>query len=129
MDTHGHDPSSSASPAAPAQPGGRLDKALERTSAAPLRAGNRLALLQNGPDTYEDWLSAIGRAKRWVHLDNYIFQDDAVGRRFADALKDKAADGVPVRVLSDWFGSWSTPRSFWREMRDAGVEVRPVNPP
>ena len=107
----------------------RLDKALARTSDAPLRIGNRLALLQNGPDTYDDWIAAIGRAERWVHLDNYIFQDDAVGRRFADALKEKAREGVPVRVLSDWFGSWSTPRSFWRELRGAGVEVRAVNPP
>ena len=107
----------------------RLDKALARTSDAPLREGNRLALLQNGPDTYDDWLAAIGRAERWVHLDNYMFSDDEVGHRFADALKEKAAQGVTVRVLADWFGSWSTPRSFWQEMRDAGVEVRPVNPP
>jgi cardiolipin synthase A/B len=107
----------------------RLDKALARTTDAPLRIGNRLALLQNGADTYDDWIAAIARAERWVHLDNYIFQDDAVGRRFADALKKKAREGVTVRVLSDWFGSWSTPRSFWRDLRGAGVEVRAVNPP
>ena len=64
-----------------------------------------------------------------MHLDNYIFGDDAVGRRFADALKEKAAEDVAVRVLSDWFGSWSTPRSFWQEMRSAGVEGRRVNAP
>ena len=124
MDTHGHGSSSTDTPA-----NSRLDKALARTSEAPLRTGNRLDLLQNGPDTYDDWLRAIGRAEKWVHLDNYIFQDDAVGRRFADALSEKAREGVTVRVLSDWFGSWSTPGSFWQEMRSAGVEVRPVNPP
>jgi cardiolipin synthase len=83
----------------------RLDKALARTTDAPLRIGNRLALLQNGADTYDDWIAAIARAERWVHLDNYIFQDDAVGRRFADALKKKARERVTVRMLSDWFGS------------------------
>ena len=127
MDAHAYDPPPSAT--TPAQRTERLDKALERTSAAPLRTGNKLALLQNGPDTYDDWIAAIRRAQKWVHLDNYIFQDDAVGRRFADALSEKAREGVTVRVLSDWFGSWSTPRSFWQEMRSAGVEVRPVNPP
>ena len=59
-------------------PGGfqreRLDRALARASDAPLREGNRLELLRNGPDTYEDWLAAIAGAERWVHLDNYIFQ-------------------------------------------------------
>jgi cardiolipin synthase len=87
--------------------------ALERTSAASLHnSGNRLDLLQNGPDTYDDWLSAIAGARRWVHLDNYIFSDDEVGSYFAEALRHKAAEGVPVRVLYDWFGCLSTPRSF-----------------
>ena len=128
MDASGHDLSTSTPPTL-APSGGRLDAALERHSAAPLREGNRLALLLNGPDTYDDWLAAIGRAERWVHLDNYIFHDDAVGRRFADALKAKATEGVTVRVLHDWFGSLDVPRSFWRELRGAGVEVRAVNPP
>src|SRR5215210_3342481 len=109
--------------------GARLEGILGRVSDAPLREGNRLALLKNGPDTYDDWLAAIGRAKRWVHLDNYIFQNDEIGNRFADALCAKAAEGVPVRVLHDWFGCLAVPRSFWRGLREAGVDVRAVNPP
>ena len=108
--------------------GARLDRALARTSDAPLREGNRLELLKNGPNTYDDWLTAIARARRWVHLDNYIFQDDATGKRFARALAEKASEGVKVRVLYDWFGSSDVPRSFWRGLREAGVEVRAVNP-
>jgi cardiolipin synthase A/B len=106
-----------------------LEGILGRVSDAPLREGNRLALLKNGPDTYDDWLAAIAGAKRWVHLDNYIFQNDAIGNRFAEALSAKAAEGVRVRVLHDWFGCMDVPRSFWRGMRDAGVEVKAVNPP
>src|SRR5215204_6091450 len=107
----------------------RLERVLARASDAPLREGNRLELLKNGPKTYDDWLQAISRAKRWIHLDNYIFQNDATGQRFAEALSAKAAEGVRVRVLHDWFGSMDVPREFWRELRDAGVEVRAVNPP
>jgi cardiolipin synthase A/B len=109
--------------------GAGVERALARTSDAPLREGNTLALLKNGPDTYEDWLAAIGRARHWVHLDNYIFENDEIGNRFADALSAKAAEGVRVRVLHDWFGCLGVPRSFWRGLRDAGVEVRAVNPP
>src|SRR5215211_1067298 len=107
----------------------RLDRALARASDAPLREGNRLELLRNGPDTYEGWLEAIAGAKRWVHLDNYIFQDDEVGERFAGALTSKAGEGVKVRVLYDWFGCLDVRRSFWQRMRKAGVDVRAVNPP
>ena len=109
--------------------GGRLDIALARASDAPLRDGNRLRLLKNGPVTYDDWLAEIARAERWVHLENYIFRADKVGYRFAEALCEKAQEGVRVRVLYDWFGCLDTPRAFWRRLRSAGVEVRAVNPP
>jgi cardiolipin synthase A/B len=109
--------------------GARLEGILGRVSDAPLRDGNRLALLKNGPDTYDDWLAAIARAQRWVHLDNYIFANDEIGNRFAEALSAKAAKGVRVRVLHDWFGCMNVPRSFWRGMREAGVQIKAVNPP
>jgi cardiolipin synthase A/B len=109
--------------------GGRLDIALARASDAPLRDGNRLRLLKDGPVTYDDWLAEIARAERWVHLENYIFRADKVGYRFAEALCEKAQEGVRVRVLYDWFGCLDTPRAFWRRLQSAGVEVRAVNPP
>jgi cardiolipin synthase len=109
--------------------GARLEGILGRVSDAPLRDGNSIALLKNGPDTYDDWLAAIASAQRWIHLDNYIIANDEVGNRFADALCAKAKEGVRVRVLHDWFGCMDVPRSFWRGMREAGVEVKAVNPP
>jgi cardiolipin synthase A/B len=109
--------------------GARLEGILGRVSDAPLRGDNRISLLKNGPDTYDEWLAAIGRAKRWIHLDNYIIANDVVGNRFASALSAKAREGVRVRVLHDWFGCMDVPRSFWRGMREAGVEVKAVNPP
>ncbi|HEX5849763.1 MAG TPA: phospholipase D-like domain-containing protein [Rubrobacter sp.] len=112
-----------------AQRGARLEGILGRVSDAPLRQNNGISLLKNGPDTYDDWLTAISRAKRWIHLDNYIIANDEVGNRFARALSAKAREGVRVRVLHDWFGCLDVPRSFWRGMREAGVEVKAVNPP
>jgi cardiolipin synthase len=127
MDASNHGLPGTAEAEAPR--GARVDRALARTSDAPLREGNRLELLENGPHTYDDWLAAIARARRWVHLDNYIFQNDTTGKRFAEALSAKAAEGVHVRVLHDWFGCMDVPRSFWHELQEAGVEVRAVNPP
>src|SRR5215216_4775591 len=109
--------------------GARLEGILARVSDAPLREDNRISLMKNGPDTYDDWLAAIARAKRWIHLDNYIIANDEIGNRFARALSAKAKEGVRVRVLHDWFGCMNVPRSFWRSMREAGVEVKAVNPP
>lgn len=106
----------------------RLGRALTRVGGVVLREGNALTLLCDGPATYADWLAAIGRAQHWIHLENYIFKSDSTGRRFAEALVERAAAGVRVRVLYDWFGSLDVPGSFWRMLRRAGVDVRVVNP-
>ena len=68
-----------------------MDRALARISDAPLREGNHLSLLRNGPSTFDDCLEAISRTEHWVHPDNYIFRADGVGQRFAEALAAKAA--------------------------------------
>lgn len=106
-----------------------FDRRLRRVTGASLRTGNQLRLLQNGSETYDDWFEVIGQAQHWIHLENYIFRNDTIGTRFAGALAERAAAGVVVRVLVDWFGSMDVPSSFWRGLRDAGVDVRIVNPP
>ena len=85
---------------------------MTRVSDAQRRVGNELGLLENGPATYEDWLAEIEVAKRWVHLENYIFKADRIGHRFAEVLAAKAKEDVPVRILYDWFGSMDVPRYF-----------------
>ena len=92
--------------------------------------GNAVRLLRDGEENYGAWLAAIGSARRFVHFENYIFRADPVGRRFADALMAKAAEGVPVRLLYDWMGCLGqVPFGFWRRLRAAGVDVRCFNRP
>jgi cardiolipin synthase len=91
--------------------------------------GNALRLQFDGPYTFDAWIEAIDGAKRYVHFENYILRDDRVGRVFRDALVRKAKEGVQVRVLYDWMGSWATSRRFWKPFKEAGAEVRAFNPP
>lgn len=98
---------------------------------APLVAGNKLTLLIDGPQTLAALHKAIAAAKHHVHVETYIFGDDAVGREFRDLLIARRRDGVEVRVLYDAIGSVATPGTFFDTMRAAGVEVfafRPLNP-
>jgi cardiolipin synthase A/B len=91
--------------------------------------GNQVDLLIDGPDTYQAMLEAIAQAKQWIHFENYIIRSDSAGWRFAERLVGRAREGIHVRVLYDWFGSLATRRSFWRYLRDGGVEVRAFHPP
>ena len=101
-----------------------VDRALDRVAGGRPIPGNQVSLLFDGPQIYPAVLERIARAREWVHFDNYIFRDDATGRRFAEALCDRARDGIRVRVLADWFGCLATSRRFWNRMREAGIEVR-----
>ena len=107
-----------------------LRNAFSRIADAEFSRDNAARLLCDGPANYPVWLAAIAEAKRVVHLENYIIDDDTVGRQFADALMRASARGVKCRVLYDWLGCGiRTPRRFWRMLRDGGVEVRCYNPP
>jgi cardiolipin synthase len=46
----------------------------------------------------------------------------------SDILKRKSREGVRVYVLYDHFGSIGTPGSFWKGMRNAGIQVRASHP-
>ncbi len=103
--------------------------ALRRATGAARVDGNALRLQFDGPYTFDAWIEAIRKATRYIHFENYILRDDRIGRAFRDALVLKAREGVQVRVLYDWVGSWATPRRFWKPFREAGVQVRAFNRP
>jgi len=90
---------------------------------APYLDGNELTPLIDGDRAYPRMLEAIGSARASVVLSSYIFEYDAAGRRFVDALIAARARGVEVRVLIDGLGvgyGFSPIRSD-RVLRRAGV--------
>jgi len=106
------------------------DQVFSRTAEAPLVRGNAVRLRRDAAENYPAWLAAIREARHAVHFENYIVHDDDAGQRFAAAFREKARDGVPVRVVYDWFGSLAkASAAFWRRLREGGVDVRCYNPP
>jgi len=112
-------------PTPPAHP---FSRALDRATGARPIPGNILRHLPNSADALDAMLEMIARARKTVHFENYIIQDDRTGSRFAAAWAERARAGVRVRVLYDAFGCRSTRNGFWRELRRAGVDVRSFRP-
>jgi cardiolipin synthase len=97
----------------------------------PLVLGNKLTLLENGPETYEAMFAAIRSAEESINLETYIFGDDEVGRQFSDALLERSSAGVDINVIYDSVGCIKTPKEFFDRLRDGGIRViefNPVNP-
>ncbi len=101
----------------------KLLSTLQSLSDAPLYNDSRAHLLIDGPQTYAAMLEAIRTAVRFIHLETYIFADDEVGRKFAEALLKKAQEGVKVRVIYDSLGSIGSNSAFFDGMKKSGVEL------
>ena len=105
-----------------------FSRALWRIAAAEVSAGNKVQLLRDGPQTFEAMLQLIDAAQHTVEFEGYIYHDDEVGRRFADAFRAAAQRGLHVRRLVDWIGRLPTRRRFFDDIGAAGVVVRFFNP-
>ncbi|HEX9611461.1 MAG TPA: phospholipase D-like domain-containing protein [Gemmatimonadales bacterium] len=106
----------------------RLARALDRATGARPIPGNALRHLPGSVAALDAMLDLIRAARRTVHFENYIIRDDGTGRRFADALAERAHAGIRVRILYDALGSRGTGGGFWRALERAGVEVRAFGP-
>jgi len=106
------------------------EQAFWRTAGARLIPGNSARVLKDAAENYPAWLEAIESARHTIHFESYVIHEDEQGRIFADALIEKARDGVKVRLIYDWMGAFnSTSNKFWRRLRQAGIEARCFNPP
>jgi len=85
--------------------------------------GNQVTLLQNGEAYFQAIEAAIDRARHEIYLETYIFENDATGRRIAEALRRAALRGVHTHVLIDGFGSQDLPQSMVDHLEAAGVKV------
>lgn len=82
----------------------------------------------HGHEAWDAMLQICADAKETIELEQFIFSDDNIGRRFVDVLREKARTGVKVRVLCDTVGSWTLYTSRLPGlMREDGVEIRFVN--
>lgn len=89
---------------------------------------NLVDIYTEGHEFFLSLLHAIGQAREHIHLDTYIIEDDALGNLVADALIDKAQQGVEVRLIYDDVGCWKVKDRFFERMREAGIDVHAFMP-
>lgn len=99
-----------------------VDLFINQNLAMPFK-DNSFDIYTDGYAFFPDLLAAIGKAKSHIHFDFYIFDDDALGMLIADALIDRAHEGVEVRVIYDDVGCWNVSHKFFERMREEGIEV------
>ena len=84
---------------------------------------NETEIYISGYEFFPSLLMEIGKAEHHIHLDTFIISCDPLGQIVADALINKARQGVEVRIIYDDVGSWKTKNRFFDRMRAEGIEI------
>jgi cardiolipin synthase len=90
---------------------------------APLVAGNEVRPLYNGRQIFGAMLEEIGRARRSITFETYIYWSGDIGAAFTKALVERAHAGVKIHLIIDAVGSAKMDSTQLREMTNAGAEV------
>ena len=106
----------------------KLIKLLYKNSEAAGYAFNKIEILSDGESTFNAMFEAIQNAKDHVHIEFFIFDDDKISNQLRELLIQKAKEGVRIRMIYDYWGSFDLSKKYLKSLSDAGVFVRPFLP-
>jgi cardiolipin synthase len=101
----------------------RMRRRLERLIGIAATEGNALLPLRNGDEIFAAMLKSIRRARYTVDMMTFVYWRGDIARQFAQALADRAREGIRVRLLLDGFGSRLIEKDLLDLMGEAGAEV------
>ena len=84
---------------------------------------NQINLLRGGEEYFPALTTAIKNASQTIYLQTYIYEIDKAGISIGNALKQAAQRGVAVNILLDGFGCKDMPKTYLKELENAGVQV------
>lgn len=85
--------------------------------------GHEWTLYEESEPLIAAMIDDIKSAQSRVWMESYIFADDRAGRGVAEALAERAAAGVDVRLMVDAWGSFRTSSALFQQMRQVGVQM------
>ncbi|MED3571203.1 cardiolipin synthase [Cytobacillus praedii] len=87
---------------------------------SPFRASN-IDIFTKGPELFADFFSELKKATHHIHILFYIVKDDNISKEFLSILKEKADEGVEVRLLLDRMGSFPIKKRTIESLKRHGI--------
>lgn len=101
---------------------------LEQSLGIPFTSGNNVQVLKNGDRIFPAMLKAIGQAKQRIEFLTFVYWTGNIAHKFANALANKAEEGVEVFVILDSFGAADMPDELFELMKKKGVQIEFFRP-
>jgi len=100
-----------------------LVRLLKSNNHSPVLSGSKVEIITSGKRMFEALIEDMENAKKHIHIEFFIFNNDETGRLVKTVLMKKAAQGVKVRFIYDNVANWKVSRKFYYEMQEVGVQV------
>lgn len=83
----------------------------------------------SGEDMYKKLLKELKKAKKFIFLEYFIISKSKMWDEIFEILKEKAKNGVEVRVLVDYIGSLVVlPKGFKKALKANNIKLKIFNP-
>ena len=106
----------------------KLIQMLKRNSEADAYTHNKIDVFAEGENIFDSIFEAIRNAKNHIHIEFFIFEDDKISNELRKLLIQKSKEGVRVRMIYDYLGSYKLSKNYLRSLRTAGVYAKPFLP-
>lgn len=101
---------------------------LKNNSEADAYTHNKIDVYAEGENIFDSIFDAIRKAENHIHIEFFIFEDDKISNELRKLLIQKSKEGVRVRVIYDYLGSYKLSKNYLRSLRTAGVHAKPFLP-
>lgn len=99
------------------------DPGVTETAPVPQQDAYNTQLFDDNLLLFSAMTEDILAARKYIYLETYRFADDAIGKRFREALLRKAQEGLDIRILVDAYGTKAN-ELFFADLIAAGVKLR-----
>ena len=89
---------------------------------------SKTTYFSSGAKFFDDMLESLKRAEKFVFIEYYIISTGRLLEKILDILKEKAKNGVDVRIIYDDMGSHGTlKRKTKKEIAKSGIKLQDFN--
>ncbi|MDP2598353.1 MAG: phosphatidylserine/phosphatidylglycerophosphate/cardiolipin synthase family protein [Candidatus Liptonbacteria bacterium] len=88
----------------------------------------QIRVFHHGKAFYKCLEDELRGAKKEILLNVYSFHDDSIGKKLLAVLKEKAKEGVAIKIILDGLGSRHDGREIAMELEATGIDLKIFRP-
>lgn len=106
----------------------KVAKYLKNSLGMPIYKNSKTSFISNGSDFFKDIIKDLKLAKEYILIEFFIIKKGKLWDEIVEILKEKAANGVEVKVLYDDFGCLGNfPKKYRNQLNEWGIETAIFN--